>query len=386
VEERLSRPFPDPREILRIARSDRAVAEQVLSELSLDEQVAVVCEAPVAQRAALLELAPAPEKLIPLIPEAELCFTAKGVGLADAGWILEYATPDQVVASVDLDAWDGFTPDLRALDRWMAILAEAGEAPILRAMQSIDAELTVLYLIERIEVFLKPNDDESWQPPEASQTLEGQFYFRARGASDDIEPLLRALHTLFAKDYWLYFRLMQGVIWELKSELEEWASRWRSARLEDLGFPTWDAAMRIYGFIRPDQRADLDNEVAALDVQGWDLPVWLPQLPASADSQRLLFMTAAELTEDERRGFFYAFIALANKVAVADRLQLGEPETLPRAIEKAAEVASDGLEYIARENRMGAAEVLRHSSLERLFRVGASLTPDHLPLSPIDDR
>jgi hypothetical protein len=386
VEERPSRPPPSAREILRIARSDRAAGERALAELSLDGQIAVVCEAPVAQRAALLELAPDPGELIPLMPEAELCFTAKAVGLADAGWMLEYATPEQVVASVDLDAWDGFKPDYQAFDLWLAILAEAGEVPLLRAIQSIDAELTVLYLCERIDIVLKPNDDESWQPPDGSQTLEGQFYFCARNASDDIAPLLHALHVLFTKDYWLYFRLMQGAIWELKSELEEWAFRWRSARLEDLGFPTWDRAMRIYGYIRPDRRADLEQEGAVLDVPGRDLPIWLPQLPATANSQRLLFMAAAELGEDERRSFFYAFTALANEVAVADRLPLGDVETLPRALEKAAEVASDGLEYVAQENHMGAAEVLRRSSLERLFRVGASLAPDHLPLRIPDDR
>jgi hypothetical protein len=38
------------------------------------------------------------------------------------------------------------------------------------------------------------------------------------------------LRTLFEEDYWTYFRLMQGALWELASDTEEWALRWRSGR------------------------------------------------------------------------------------------------------------------------------------------------------------
>ena len=82
--------------------------------------------------------------------------------------------------------------------------------------------------------------------------------------------------------------------------------------------------------------------------------------------------TAAELEEEERRAFFYAFIGAANKVAVADEMALGDPDTLPAAIERLALTASRGLEYIAAAKSLSAVEVLRRATLERLFRVGIS--------------
>ena len=233
----------DARRILALARRDRAAAEKALAELSVEEQVAVVCDAPVQHRAELLGLVPAPEHVIPLLPEAEFCFTVKASGLESATWILEYATPEQVVASLDLDAWSGHVPDCASLDAWLDALAETSDRALLRSLHAIDPELLVIYLRGRVTVIQKPNDDEGWQPPEGGQTLEGQFYFVALRDNDDIAALLRLLHLLFQHDYWTYFRMLQGVIWELESANQEWARRWRIGRLEDLGFPPWEEAM-----------------------------------------------------------------------------------------------------------------------------------------------
>ena len=90
----------ESRRLLELARSDREAAAASLAALSPDDQVALVCEAPLAQRAGLLALLPQPEQVIPRLPEAELCFTVKSAGLSDAAWILAQATSEQIVAGV----------------------------------------------------------------------------------------------------------------------------------------------------------------------------------------------------------------------------------------------------------------------------------------------
>jgi hypothetical protein len=182
--------------------------------------------------------------------------------------------------------------------------------------------------------------------------------------------------VLFEQDYWLYFRMLQSVNEELQPELEEWALRWRTGRLEDLGFPSWDRAMRIYGHLRPDRLAELPIEAHDLEVERWQLPVWIGELPAVADSRHALFRAAARLDAETRARFLYAFLSLANKVAVADRRELGDAGTLPDTIEKAARVASLGLEHLARENGLELADALQRVPLERLFRVGVNLAPE----------
>lgn len=371
----------DPREVLKLARTDRDRARAWVTALPIESQVALVCEAPLARRAEVFELLPMPERVVPLLPEAELCFTAKAIGLADASWLLECATPEQIQACVDLDAWRGDAPDPATFDAWIEAIADASDEKVLLDLEGLDPELLTLWLRTRAEVVLKPSDD-GWEPPRGGLTLDGQFYVVPRRENDDLENLMRVLRILFELDYWRYFRLIQGGIWELDAETEEWARRWRVGRLQDLGFPEWDEAMAVYGRLRGEEIARLPEDARALDGTPFHLPVWMPPLPARRDASHLVFRAAAELSADERAAFFYAFVALANQLAVADRMPLGDAESIPAAIEKAAAVTSRGLEHLAAQHALAPVDLLRRVRLDRLFRVGFSLDPaKHAPVA-----
>ena len=361
--------------LLALCRRDRAAARQAMGNLSESQQLALVCDAPVNRRAEILDLAPHPERLVPAIPPAELVFTIKSIGLESAIWLLDLATPEQVTAAIDLDAWRGHTLERGRRDEWFDALAEIEDDPLARDLDALDSEMLVDWLGYRIMVEQKPDGDEGWQPPDGSQTLEGQFHFVALHEKDDLASVVRFLRLLFERDYWSYFRLMQGVLHELPTENEEWANRWRTARLQDLGFPPWDEAMALYRHLPPAERGRIDARAAPLDVAEWHLPVWIPTLPAGRESRHRIFQSIADLEPEERRAAFYAFVAVANKIAVADRMDLSDAETINCAIEKAAIWMSRGLDLVTEENALAPVEVLRSVALERLFTVGANLDP-----------
>jgi hypothetical protein len=363
---------PEARRILELARSDRAAATTALAKLTIDAQVALVCESPLARRAELLGLVSEPEQVIPRMPPAELCFVAKAVGLEGAGWLLEHATEEQIAAAIDLDAWTESVPDRARLGAWLAVLADAGEETLLRAAHALDFELLTLHLRARLSVYLGGRDDAA-DVPAGALSLDGQFHLIPFESGDDLEDVLALLQTLFQQDYWFYHRLLQAVSAELDSEIEEWALRWRSGRLQDLGFPPLEDAKRIYAYVRSEQLGRLPPEPHALEVGEWPLPVWMPSLPVGRDAEPLLFRTLAALPEAERRPLLFAFLALVNRIAVADALPLGDAETQPAAMAKAARVASLGLAHLAHENGALPADVLRRATLERLFVVGANL-------------
>ena len=112
------------------------------------------------------------------------------------------------------------------------------------------------------------------------------------------------------------------------------ATGWRG--LEELGFPSRDsAALRLYSLLPAGELTRVPEEARALDVASWRLPIQRLELPVARDATQLVFRAAAELTGDERTGFFYAFLGLVNAVAVADRMPLGDPESLPAAAARA---------------------------------------------------
>jgi hypothetical protein len=102
----------------------------------------------------------------------------------------------------------------------------------------------------------------------------------------------------------------------------------------------------------------------------------MPNLPVASHAEQSIFRALAELSEEERRPHLYAFLALANRIAVAERMPLGDAETIPRAIENGAKMASRGLDHLSREHSIDPVEVLRRVPLERLFRVGHNLSTD----------
>ena len=177
------------RRLRQLVHDDREAATKALSALPLEAQVGFVCDAPVNRRGALLAVLPEPERVIPALPEAELCYTVKAVGLPDAGWILEHATPEQIVASVDLDAWSGYELDVSTLSDWIDAIATTERASLMRAFLALDTELAVLFLRSKLDLVQKPTGDDGWSPPTGGQTLEGQFYFQAQAEGDDIATI-----------------------------------------------------------------------------------------------------------------------------------------------------------------------------------------------------
>jgi hypothetical protein len=367
-----SAPAREARRILALQESDRNAARVALERLAPEAQVALICESPMSLRATLLAMVAQPEEVIPLVPPAELCFIVKSVGLTDAGWLLEHATAEQITAAVDLDGWNGLTPDRDRIGEWLATLASAGEETLLRAAHSLDFELLVLELRERVWTILVGRN-ETPDLPGGALTLDGQFYVVPTRTGDDLEAVMGMLRVLFQNDYWFYHRLLQALSAELEHELEEWALRWRNGRLQDLGFPALDDAMRIYAWLPPDQRGQLPTEPHVLEVGEWPPAVWMPSLPVAGKGGELLFASIAAMSDEERRPLMFAFLALANRVAVADGLPLGDAESLPQAIAKAEQTASAGLAYLARENDVLPTEVLRRVTLERLFVVGRNI-------------
>jgi hypothetical protein len=358
--------------LVSLARRDPRRAARALGAQPHEVQVDVICQVPPRDRPKLLEELPEPERIIAALPEGELCFMLKATGIHDSAWIVEYANDEQMISCVDLDAWADLELDPEKLHRWFRCFLEAGDETILRIADALDPEVCVFWLQDRMVVVQRTVQEAEFEAPLGAKTLDGTYFLVAKRDGDDLATPLRMLTLLYEAQHDAYERLMLATIFEMPSDNLEWALRWRSGRLADLGFPTRRETLGLYAPLRP---GEVERAApSAQKTESWRLPVRVPPLPEATQDAPAIFRAAAEFSsEEDRRAFLFSLLALANAVAVADRLPLGDAESVPSAMEKAAETASRGMAEIARRRSQTPREVLETTSLPFLFRVGHAL-------------
>src|SRR5712671_1999859 len=211
----------------------------------------------------LLLSAPDPEELVQSIPPHELYLAVLEVGLEDAAEVVALASPEQFRHFVDLGAWprrdEG--PDSRAVLRWLHLAREGGgnsdraQRRYLDKLALLDAEMRSLVLRKALRVHDLQEEEE---PAIADggrtfRTPEGRYLVEFLAEGGEYGTLKQLLDDLYAEDVLGTTRLLESLRWELPTELEEIARRWRDGRLRDLGFPDLEEALAFYA--RPGRTA-----------------------------------------------------------------------------------------------------------------------------------
>jgi hypothetical protein len=352
-------------DLLRLARRDRASARAQLRALTAAEQADACRELRPEVRCEFLMLLDRPEDVVPLLPEAELVQTIRATGMSEAAWLLELASDEQVVACFDLDCWKGQEVELERCEEWLDALIEAGRPTLVRALAQIDLELLLLALWRETRVRVVSREED---PPEGSFTPDGVVYFELREGRSG-HRIQEIAHATFEQAPSLYWRLAYGMLYENPAESEEYALRWRSRRLNDLGFPDRDDAMLIYQPLAAGQVEDFGRQEHTFALT-----------PSAALPRQLggtqIAEALAELGAADAGNALGQVLAVANWLAVADGLRLSEVESIPAALARAVRGIDRGLRELVRQRGQRPSEVLRRTRALDLFRVGATLDPE----------
>jgi hypothetical protein len=324
-----------------------------------------------ALRNQILELADRVDEVVPLLPEAELASTIVSTGVADAGWLVEFATAEQRAACVDLDAWRGGHLSPSRLMDWIDALIEAGEETLVAALDELDLELWVLALrsMARFKVEQAPPGFVF-----GYDTQDGVVHFQAYSSlhEERLRAILDAARA-HPRDY--YWTLVHGAMGSSREELEQEAGHVQAGRLNDLGFPDREHAMRAYRPLAPDAAPSVDVN-GETEEPGLVAAPPLPQRLAGTGVGRAL----AELPADRAAERLGLVLAVANTLAVADELPLAEPDSVGESLAKAVRGIDLGLEELARCRDQSPARILDTTLPLDLFRVGATLDPTLRPL------
>jgi hypothetical protein len=324
---------------------------------------------------ALLEEPDAAE-LIRQVPIQDLYYAIKEVGLADAHEVVALASPEQVRGLVDLDVWERDRLDETRMNEWLEALVDAGPEQLGAAIEALDAEVVALWLQRQAHVYDLTLDEV----PEES---EGHFYPTPdRFFMLDVLPegeagkaFERVIDWMYRADLGLARRVMMSARWELAADLEEHSYRWRSGRMADLGYAEYYDALSVYQFLEPTSVAiDEGTQQPPIAFEG-DAPALPVQLAAALDEKSFFARALGTISQKEEIDRLQGHLmVLLNRVMAADRVPPSDVEGARASLERAVGYLALALEYLSKGDPARAGRALSTIALERIFRVGVSLT------------
>ena len=155
--------------------------------------------------------------------------------------------------------------------------------------------------------------------------------------------------------------MIMSAKWELASDLEEHAYRWRQGRMADLGYVDFYEALSIYRWLDP-ASVKLDEQTLRRRRRRTRRPSCRRCWPASLDEARLLrHARSATLPSDaDVERLHAALVLLINKAMAADPVDPGDFDAGQATRSRAPSPTSGlGLEYLARGDATRAGQALR---------------------------
>lgn len=315
-------------------------------------------------------------ELVRALPAEDLYFLVREIGLKDAAPLVALASPEQFQSFVDLDGWrheetGGRIVPERVLD-WLAVARQGGDAAHDAKLKALDLEVIELVLKHGLEIVDLREEEEQPRPRTDAgdhqwfKTPCGNFVIAYNLSDLEGAELRRLVDDLYAEDAFGAARLLSAVRWELASEMEEHALRFRNGRLEDMGFPPAELAAALYAFVDPDA-SQPPQPLSGDDVPGFFL--------AEFAGGSLLDRAAAAITgADARTRLDRGLMYLANTVLVADGVDPSDVDGVRDAIARMRAYLDLALTHLSGGDEARAAEILGTSALKHLFQVGFSLS------------
>jgi hypothetical protein len=222
--------------------------------------------------------------------------------------------------------------------------------------------------------------EEEVDPGPYDEVLSNELYRVAFIDSDSPlnERVAEFLRVLRLTDLDMYHRLMQEAMWAQESELEEWAYRWRTGRLQDEGIPDFYEALETYHVIDVDPLYALPPG-----------PLESPGVPASAEETGRVPSYAWSLTPSgsllaqalrgdytpaTRERLCWEMVSLCNKAVVLDQVDFADTAAVRASLGRVHAYVNIGLEYLSHHDPHQLVPLLTTRSLQSLCQIGFSLS------------
>lgn len=352
---------------------DPLEAQRVFNSLPVNDQLNTVLKARGKDRLHYLFLSEHSEELVQQLPELEIFLTIKEVGEKDSLDLVSLTTPEQFQYILDLDFWKRDQLDPEKVLHWMEILLESGEKKITQFIHATDPEFMALVLKKFLHVTTLEGEHLEGMERIPLFTLDQFYYihFKGKRTREVFEPFLQMLHRENRENYQ---RLMDALIVELESELEETGYRLRNGRLNDHGFPDLEEALKIYYFVNPDAFISEERpiEIRTQEERKRESSIFYLAHQEESPFFSAVFSRIEEPQEQDR--LRQEITALCNKAIVAEAIDLSNIVGMERVVKKVFYTLNLGLQYLSKEDELKAFQILQTLPIQKLFQYGMSTT------------
>jgi hypothetical protein len=353
---------------LTLHRQPRTISSREFNALSQAERLELLQAASGKRKYDLLLEAADAGQLLHQLPAQEVYLLTRELGAEDVPELVTMASPEQITAFIDLDCWKDDQFDPKAALSWLSLLLEAGDEQIIATLSGMETELLTYIFQQWITVVSGPDDLDDDARAEAMNRSGG--YAIEFNDSEAAKPIGRLLEVLLNFDRELFRRLVEGTRQELPAQLEEDLYRWRSGRLQDLGFSDPQQAKSVYSWLDPEsfRVADHLREGAVYAPRAVQPPGYL--LADISPRPLLAEVLANGLGQDAA----WELTFLLNKLMAADRVDPGERDQITQTLDRLYSSLNLALEFLAGQDVAKAVELFDTVYFEYLFRLGFSLT------------
>jgi hypothetical protein len=356
---------------------DKTTDLEGFKHLPLSRQIDFILHRPPKERLRLVFQSEHPKTLVESFPELDLFLTVKTLEDRDAVDLVSLTTAEQFQYILDLDLWKKDQLDPEKTSHWIGILLECGEERALRFIRETDRE-TIVQMLKNLLFVTKIEGDLTERMDRAILFTLDQEYWVAFKKPETRPVLQRFLEYLHFADPVQYPMILESLISEIASELEEVAYRLRKGRMADHGFPDFEEALEIYRFVNPDSLKPSRGEKSAVPPQEGvgERAVPPSSLTLAFGGEGPFFSSVLSQVEDpsERARLGQQIATLYNKSIIADPIDEFTLDGMKRVGGRVFHTLNLGLEYTSEKDGARGLEILRSTPIQRIFQAGVGVT------------
>jgi len=331
---------------------------------------------PALEKAGFLLNHPKRMAIVRKMPSEELHLLIREVEGDEAVDLISLSSPQQIIDMLDLELWDKEYFVEKRFKEWLEILSNISTRKALSILLSMETELLILFLKRSIHVIRRQDDiDPIEMNSESRYTPDNLYYIEF--ISDDfpreiIEPIL---DHLYGYDQESFVVLMDHIIMDMESQLEEDAYRFRKGRLEDRGFLEYYEAQDLFVYLDPEKA--LSDEIAK-DIRHSDekVPSYYPVATFMQPDSFLAKVVKEKSTERVQEKLKWETNYICNQIMMAEKIDFKDSGQIKGAVAVAHNYLNIGLEYLSDGDIDKASSLMEKFYLKKIFRLGYSLTLD----------